>query len=260
MATVLITGARRGIGLDAARRLAQRGHTVYATVHRAESVAPTREALRGYADRVRVEKIDILNATDRARAAAWDVDALINNAAVSESGPLLEIEVERVRRVFETNVHATLALTQEVVRGMIARNRRGARVILIGSMMGLIPTPYRAPYGMSKFALEDLAYSLRQELQPFGIAVVQINPGAYATGFNRESSDRRRELMRPDSLYGPHEAEIRRVEARVLNFEVRDTAGIAKRIVHAVEARHPRKRYAAPWWQWLGVSLMRALA
>jgi short-subunit dehydrogenase len=150
MATVLITGARRGIGFDVAGRLAARGHIVYATVHRTESVAPTREALRAHGERVRVDKIDILDPADRARAAAWDVDVLINNAALSESGPLLEMDVDCVRRVFDTNVHATLALTQAVVRSMIARNRRGARVILIGSIMGLIPTPYRAPYGMSK--------------------------------------------------------------------------------------------------------------
>ena len=200
---------------------------MYATVHRAESVAPTREALRPYAERVRVEKIDILDAADRARAAAWDVDVLINNAALSESGPLLEMDVDRVRRVFDTNVHATLAITQDVVRGMIARNRRGARVILVGSIMGVIPTPYRAPYGMSKWALEDLAYSLRTELAPFGIAVVQINPGAYATGFNRESAERVREWMKPDSLYRPHEAAMRKAEATVQRIEVRDTAGAA---------------------------------
>jgi short-subunit dehydrogenase len=259
MITTLITGARRGIGLDVAHRLAARGHTVYATVRREESVAPTREALRAHGDRVRVEKLDILDPADRARATAWDVDVLINNAALSESGPLLEMDVDAVRRVFETNLHATLELTQAVVRGMIARNRRGARVILMGSVMGAIPTPYRAPYGMSKWALEDLAYSLRGELKPFGIAVVQINPGAYATGFNRESAERGRARMTPDSLYRPHEAEMRKPEETVQRLEVGDTASIAKQIVRAVEARRPRKRYVAPWWQWQLAPFLRAL-
>jgi NAD(P)-dependent dehydrogenase (short-subunit alcohol dehydrogenase family) len=101
---------------------------------------------------------------------------------------------------------------------------------------------------------------LRRELAPFGIAVVQINSGAYATGFNRESAERRREWMKPDSLYRPHEAAMRKAEAAVQRLEVRDTAGIAKQIVRAVEARRPRKRYAAPWWQWRAVPFMRAFA
>lgn len=233
---------------------------MYATVHRDESVAPTREALRAYGERVHVEKIDILDPADRARAAAWDVDVLINNAALSESGPLLEMDVDRVRRVFDTNVHATLALTQAVVRGMIARNRHGARVILIGSIMGVIPTPYRAPYGMSKWALEDLAHSLRGELAPFGISVVQINSGAYATGFNRESAERMREWMKPNSLYRPHEADIRKGRGSRTEARGARHGSIAKQIVRAVEARRPRKRYAARWWQWRAVPFIRAFA
>jgi len=261
MARVLITGARRGIGLDVARRLAQRGHEVWATVHAATEVAPLREALRAGGPRVHVEKLDITAAPDRARAATWDIDVLINNAAIGDSGPLLEIDVDRIRRVFETNLHATLELTQVVVRDMIARGKKDGRgrVILIGSMAGLIPTPFLAPYAMTKFALESLAYSLRAELKPFGIPVVQINPGAYGTGFNEENIGRKYDFVGPDSLYRDHLRQIKRAERGILNFEVKDTGGIARKIVQAAEARRPRRRYAAPWWQWLSVPLARLL-
>jgi short-subunit dehydrogenase len=144
---------------------------------------------------------------------------------------------------------------------MIARGKTDGRgrVILIGSMAGLIPTPFLAPYAMTKFALESLAYSLRAELKPFGIPVVQINPGAYGTGFNEENIGRKYDFVGPDSLYRDHLRQIKRAERGILNFEVKDTGGIARKIVHAAEARRPHRRYAAPWWQWLSVPLARLL-
>ena len=260
MAKVLITGARRGIGLDVTRRLLARGHEVWATVHREAEVAPLRAELGG-AGAVHVEPLDITVPADRQRAAAWDIDALVNNAAIGDSGPLLEIDVERIRRVFETNVFATLALTQVVVRDMIARGKTGGRgrVVLLGSIAGLIPTPFLAPYAMTKFALENVAYSLRAELKPWGIPVVQINPGAYGTGFNEENIGRKYDFVGPGSLYRDHLRDIKRAERGILAFEVRDTGGIARKIVRAVEARRPARRYAAPWWQWLSVPVARWL-
>lgn len=259
VATILITGARRGIGFDVVNRLAQRGHRIHATVHKESEVEPLRAALQAHGDRVTVAKLDITDAADRVRAATWDVDVLINNAAIGDSGPLLEIDVNRIRRVFETNVHATLELTQGVVRRMIARRVPGARVILVGSIAGLIPTPYLAPYAMTKFALESLAFALRAELKPLGVFVTMINPGAYNTGFNAENIERKAEWMGPDSLYRDLGKSIRRAEGEVLNFEVGNTGSIARKIVQAVEATRPRKRYAAPWWQWMAVPFARWL-
>ncbi|HUP93207.1 MAG TPA: SDR family NAD(P)-dependent oxidoreductase [Solimonas sp.] len=260
MATVLITGARRGIGLDVAQRLLARGHRVFATVHAEAELAPLRSSLAQFGERAQVEKLDITSAADRGRAAQWDIDVLINNAAVGESGPLLEIDLARVRQVFETNVYATLELTQVLVRRMIADGKRDGRgrVIFIGSMAGLIPTPFLAPYAMTKFALESVAFSLRAELKPFGIAVSMINAGAYATGFNAENVGRKYQWLDDKSLYRDHLDTIRRAEQDVvMRFEVKDTASIAKCIVHAAESPRPRKRYAAPWWQWLGVPFAR---
>lgn len=259
MARILLTGARRGIGFDVVSRLLHAGHEVWATVHQDSELAPLRAALAAFGDRAHIEKLDITSAADRAKAAAWDLDVLINNAAIGDSGPLIEIDVDRIRKVFETNLFSTIALTQVVVRDMIARGKKdgSARVVLIGSIAGLIPTPFLAPYAMTKFAMENVAYSLRAELKPFGIKVCQINPGAYGTGFNRENIDRKYDFVGPDSLYRDHLKSIRKAEGGVLDFEVKDTAGIAKKIVHAATATRPRRRYAAPWWQWLAVPLAR---
>ncbi|MGZ4949414.1 MAG: SDR family NAD(P)-dependent oxidoreductase, partial [Halobacteriota archaeon] len=182
MARVLITGCRGGIGLDVACRLLKRGHTVYATVHREASVDHVRAVVRPYGERAVVDTLDITHARDIDKVDNWDIDVLINNAAIGDSGPMAEIALDQVRAVWETNVFGALRLTQRVLPKLIAKG--AGRVIFIGSMAGTVPTPFYAPYGMTKFALENVAFSLRTELKPFGIKVIIVNPGAYNTGFN----------------------------------------------------------------------------
>ncbi|MBK8551644.1 MAG: SDR family NAD(P)-dependent oxidoreductase [Ignavibacteria bacterium] len=69
----------------------------------------------------------------------WDIDVLVNNAGIGDSGPLIEIDVNRIRNVMETNVFAAIELTQLAVKKMIARG--SGRVVIVGSMYGLLPTP-----------------------------------------------------------------------------------------------------------------------
>ena len=183
MANILITGCRGGIALDAAQRLVHRGHTVYATVHKTESIDATKAAFSGAGGAI-VFKLDILDAQDRQAAADLPIDVLINNAAIGDSGPLADIDIARIRRTFDTNLFATLALTQPIIKRMA--HQGGGRVLFIGSIAGHIPMPFLAPYNMTKFALEGLVYALRQEVKPLGINVVMINPGGYHTGFNQK--------------------------------------------------------------------------
>lgn len=254
MTTVLITGCRGGIGLDVARRLVQRGHTVYVTV-RDEPDVTRLQAEFGSAQNVIIEKIDITDPADQEKASQWPVDVLINNAALGDSGPLAEIDVRRIQRVFDINIFGTLAFTQKFIPRMVARGR--GRIIFMGSMAGLMPTPFLAPYGMSKFTLESIAFSLRTELKPLGLEVVMINPGGYNTGFNQENMQRKYEWLAASTLYKDHMDAIRQQEARIRRSELQSTASIAREIVKAVEAKKPRRRYVAPLWQWLLIPLMR---
>lgn len=250
MASVLITGCRRGIGLDAAQRLIAKGHRVYATVHRQESVDEVKEKL---GPKAVVERLDITIPEDRAKAGEWWIDVLINNASVTDSGPLAEIDIDRVRDQFETNVFSALELTQVVLRQMIQRGN--GRVIFIGSLAGLIPAPYIAPYAMTKFALEGAASALSVELDPFNIDVTIVNPGPYDTGFNREMMEKKYSWLSIDSPYRDHMAAMRREDRMLRLLEQSDTASIAEKIVEAVEAERPKGRYAAPRWQRLAAPL-----
>lgn len=255
MSKILITGCRRGIGLNAAGMLLERGHKVYVTVHRAESVEDTKKKLQDFGDKAVVTKLDIRDENDLKKTDEWNIDVLINNAALGDSGPLSEIPFERVEDTFKTNVFGALKLTQRVLLKMI-ENKQG-RIIFISSMAGVIPTPFLAPYAMTKFALENAAASLRSELKPFGIKIVLINPGGYATGFNTEMQAKKYDWMKKDGQYAGNMKYIKDFERRHHKFELKNTDSIAKKIVKAVEAKRPRRRYFAPRYQWHLLPLAR---
>jgi len=255
---ILITGCKGGIGLDAARRLAARGHSIYATVHNEASIESVKAAFGESAAKVTVEKLDVTDAADREKAGRWDIDVLINNAAIGDSGPLAEIDLERIKRVLDVNIFGALELTRKYIPRMA--ERKSGRIIFVGSMAGLMPTPFLAPYGMSKFALESVAFSLRTELKPFGIDVIMVNPGGYNTDFNQKNIGKKYEWIDGSVLYKDHMDVIKKAEDMIIRSELKDTASIARQIVRAVEDKRPGRRYVAPLWQWWLIPLLRERA
>ncbi len=255
---ILITGCKGGIGLDTARRLAARGHGIYATVHNEASIESVKAAFGESAAKVTVEKLDVTDAADREKAGRWDIDVLINNAAIGDSGPLAEIDLERIKRVLDVNIFGALELTRKFIPRMA--ERKSGRIIFVGSMAGLMPTPFLAPYGMSKFALESVAFSLRTELKPFGIDVIMVNPGGYHTEFNQKNIGKKYEWIDGSVLYKSHMDVIKKSEGMITRSELKDTASIARQIVKAVEDKRPRRRYVAPLWQWWLIPLLRERA
>jgi len=255
MAKVLITGCRGGIGLDVAKRLASNGHYVYATVHREESIESTRVELLDYKQSVKVIKLDILDKQDWLVIKDVDVDILINNAAIGDSGPLNNISVTRIKDVFETNVFATLSFSQWNIKKMLSKGE--GRVIFIGSMAGLIPMPFLGPYSMTKYALEGMVNALRNEMKPLGINIVMINPGSFDTGFNQKNMKKRYDWMDIDNYSDDYLKIIKKEEKKLLISQLNNTKNIAKKIVKAVEASNPKKRYVAPLWQWELLPLIR---
>src|SRR5665213_3814786 len=137
--TVLITGAGSGFGKLAALALAERSHHVIATTETDEQAT----ALAAEAPELQVERVDITT-SDVAKVLAWDIDVLINNAGAGQTGPLADVPLDRVRRLFEVNVFGTLAVTQQVLKGMVAKG--SARVIIMSSISGVMPAPTFGPY------------------------------------------------------------------------------------------------------------------
>ncbi len=255
---ILITGAGTGIGRDAAFELAARGHQVWATTYdETQAEALTRDVrVRGLP--ITVFKLDITSEADRALAVPLALDVLINNAGVGESGALAEVPMERIRHAFEVNVFATLALTQTVLAGMLARER--GTVLIVSSIAGRIPVPFLMPYGMTKFALSAAGAGLRAEMDRLkkNIHITLIEPGAIHTGFNQAMTARKYDWMNERSYFWALRDRLKAEEKRSFDFlEARDTSSIVAQIVKAAEARRPRLRYVAPRIQAWMVRLAR---
>ena len=258
--TILITGAGTGIGRDAAFALAARGHQVIATTFNEAQADALRADAQARGQALQVFKLDITHPEDRALLLPLKLDVLINNAGIGESGSLAEVDLDRVRRVFEVNLFATLALTQVALRGMI--ERESGTVLLVSSIAGRLPMPFLMPYSMTKFALSAAGAGLRAEMDQLGknVQVALIEPGAIHTGFNQAMTDSKYAWMNESSYFYAQASAMRLKEQRTFAFlEARNTRSIVAQIVKASEAQRPRLRYVAPWAQGLMVRLARML-
>jgi NAD(P)-dependent dehydrogenase (short-subunit alcohol dehydrogenase family) len=226
--SVLITGAGSGFGKGAALALAGRGHQVIATTETEDQA----DALRAEAPQLTVEKVDITSA-DVEKAAAWDVDVLINNAGAGQTGPMADVPLDRVRRLFEVNVFGTLAITQRVLPRMVAKG--AGRIIIVSSIAGVVSGPSFGPYSMTKHALEAMGKSMRAELSAQGIDVTLLNPGPYLTGFNDRMADSMWEWFGEGSLNAPATPLFEMMRDLVTKGQL-DPAEVVTRMVELTEA------------------------
>ncbi|WP_323118241.1 SDR family oxidoreductase [Burkholderia alba] len=249
---ILVTGAGSGFGREVALRLAAHGHDVTAGVQITPQITELAREAAARGVELRVEKLDVTSARDRAYAAQREVDVLFNNAGDAEAGAISEIPVEIVRDLFDTNVFGPLALTQDIVRGMVGR-RRG-KIVFVSSIAGLITGPYTGAYCASKHALEAVAEAMHHELAVAGIQVSVINPGPYRTGFNdrmmetpRRWYDPRRHATAPDSLRFPFDQfDPEEMIARMVEVAERDD-GLFRNLLPAGMASFVREDQAAAW-------------
>lgn len=180
--TVLITGAGTGFGKNIAFALAEKGIPVIATVEVMSQVSALEQEARERGVTMQIEKLDVTNAKDREKAWTWDIDVLVNNAAVKEGGSLVDIPEENLRHQFEANVFGPILLTKGFARKMV-ENKSG-RIVFVSSVSGITTNPLSGPYSGSKHTVEAFALALSKELQEFNVEVSTINPGPYLTGFN----------------------------------------------------------------------------
>lgn len=247
--TIVITGARGGMGKDAAFALAKRGHNVIATTRtQVEADELAREARQQNVE-LKCEKLDILDDEDYQKIDDWKPDVLVNNAAVGESGPLAEIPMKYVRSNFETNVFGTIAVSQRALKHMIERGE--GRVIVISSVGGMVVMPYLGAYNMTKFSLEAAVDAWRQELKHRGIKIIAIEPGAIETGFNERMNASKYKWFNSTSQLWDDREKVTFFEDSLISGQYK-TDSITRAIQHAVESEHPLTRYIKPWhYFWL---------
>ena len=136
---------------------------------------------------------------------------LVNNAGYAAMGPVLELSHDKLLAQFETNVFAPLAITRAALPLLRAAN--GSQVVNVGSVSGILTTPFSGAYCATKAALHSLSDAMRMELAPFKIRVITVQPGAIQSSFGENSLSSVSGLIAEDSLYEPVKADI---EARAM--------------------------------------------
>lgn len=240
---ILITGCSSGIGQATAELLVKAGHTVYATARRPEALAALETAGAHTMALDVTSESSMQTAVKTIEAEHGRVGVLVNNAGYGEYGTIEETDLDKVRTMFETNVFGLARLTQLVLPGM--RGARAGRIVNIGSMGGRITFPVGGYYHATKYAVEAITDALRNEVRPFGITVVLVEPGLIRTQFGDTALGSDAHAPTDDSAY-----------AALLAASASSTTGgyanpmlatgpdtVARTILKAVESRHPRSRY-----------------
>lgn len=196
---VMITGCSSGIGRALAEEFHRRRYRVIATARRIESLDTLRDQGIG------TERLDV---TDRQEASRVmrdilgrerRIDILVNNAGYGLFGPAIDLPHEELVSQFHTNVFAPLNLIRLIAPAM--RSQGGGIIVNIGSISGIVATPFAGAYCASKAALHSLTDALRMELAPYGIRVVSVQPGGIESDFGRNSKRSAERIMKSDSWY-----------------------------------------------------------
>jgi NAD(P)-dependent dehydrogenase (short-subunit alcohol dehydrogenase family) len=232
-----ITGASSGFGRELADAALERGDSVVATARHTESLAYAAEHERGHAI-----ALDVTDATQREGAVAealerfGRIDVLVNNAGRTQVGAVEETTDEELRALFELHFFAPAALTRAVLPHM---RRQGGAIVQMSSVGGQVTAPGFSAYCATKFALEGLTETLRDEVAPFGIRTLIVEPGAFRTG-----------LFRADAAYlsteMPEYAETVRPTREYVQTnhgaQPGDPAKAARAIISALDADEPPLR------------------
>ncbi|KAI5857353.1 NAD(P)-binding protein [Durotheca rogersii] len=203
--TILVTGCSAGgIGAAVAHALAKRKHHVFAT---ARTVAKIPSELSGL-DNVTVLALDVTSAASIAAAvkaveeSGGGLDVLFNNAGAGYAMPVLDVDIDKARALYETNVWGPVRTIQAFAKLLIAS--RG-RIVNLSTCGSVVNTPWISTYSSSKAALNIISETLRLELSPFGVSVVTVMAGVVDSEFHHNDPDFQ---LPPGSLYLPIQATI----------------------------------------------------
>lgn len=173
---VLITGGSSGIGKAVGEFLLQKGYTVYGTSRNPEKITNSKFPLLALDVRnvstIKKTIAEVIEKSDR-------VDVVINNAGVGITGPIEEIPTDEIKNNFETNLFGPIEVMKAVLPQM--REQKSGLIINITSIAGYMGLPYRGVYSSSKAALEIITESISMEVKSFGVNVVNVAPGDFAT-------------------------------------------------------------------------------
>ena len=247
---VLITGISSGFGLETARLLAEEGHIVYGTVRRDVEPLPKVHYLK-----VDVRDHEVVkNAVKQVADQEGRIDVLVNNAGMGIGGPLEFATEAEIKEQMDTNFMGLVHFATAVLPYM--RTQGSGKIIALSSIGGLMGLPFQGFYSASKFAIEGYCEALRLETKQFGVKVVVVRPGDFATGFT--GSRKKTVDAEASQIYTSYAESMTKVEHD-------ETGGLkpqvlARKISQIIQKKNPRYGYVvASLEQRLSVFLKRVL-
>lgn len=252
MASVLITGTSKGIGLETALAFARAGYAVFATMRNPAGAPQLADVAARENLPIHISAMDVdsdssvrecIIGIQREHGA---IDVLVNNAGIERVGSIEELPFADFRAAMETNYFGALRCTQAVVPQM--RKLRSGWIINVSSVAGLISQPPLTPYMASKWALEALSEALACEMKMFDVHVAIVEPGIIDTSMARRISENGH-----PSVY-PQRNRMAGRFAESLENPVSPTL-VANKIVDIVasgtwQLRHPVGPSAVPFLDW----------
>ncbi len=231
---VLITGASSGIGLSIANYLQEKGMTVYGTSRTERKANDFKFKMLP----LEVSDTDsINNAIQKILDEQGRIDILINNAGKGVTGPIEETPTEEMRKVFDINFFGVIDLMKAVLP--IMRKQQSGMIINITSIAGYMGLPFRGIYSATKGATELATEAVSMEAKKFGVKVVNIAPGDFATNI---ASGRYHSPVIEGSAY----EKAYRKNLDVMDEHVdhgRDPKILAKKVFQIINTKKPKGHY-----------------
>ncbi|UCF36941.1 MAG: SDR family oxidoreductase [Acidobacteriota bacterium] len=252
MASILLTGSSKGIGMATALVLGRAGHTVFATMRNPDAAPELAQIAAEEGLPIEVLAMDVnsdASVSEAFKAIAESqrpIDVLVNNAGIESRGSIEELSLSVFRDVMETNYFGVIRCVQAVLPQM--RSRRSGCIVNVSSVAGRISSSPLGPYTASKFALEALSEALAQEAKMFNVRVAVVQPGIIDTDMARRLGDETN-----GSRY-PHASRMAGLFAATLKNPASPDF-VAEKIRHVIESgtwqlRHPVGPDAEPFLQW----------
>lgn len=243
----IVTGSSSGIGFETSLTLARNGFHTYATMRNmeGEKSKPLTEVAKNENLQLRAIELDVdndksvIDAINTIVEERERIDVLINNAGYALGGALEDSSMDEIKAQFETNFFGAVRATKAILPVM--RRQGAGKIVNITSMGGRIAIPLSSSYHGSKFALEGLSESIRYELEPFGIKVILIEPGAVGSNFwkNIKIAKSSSDSNSPYTQFGNKILKAyEQMEQNTISPSV-----VAKTILDAVTSNNPQLRY-----------------
>lgn len=247
---ILITGVSSGFGKAMATRLAKDGHKVYGTVRR--QVPPIEGVTYLFADVL--DDPAIRHAFKVLMLKEGRIDVFINNAGMGIGGPLEFCSVADVQHQMDVNFMGMVRWLSFIVPVM--RKQGSGRIICISSIAGRMGLPYQGAYSASKFAMTGYCEALRLELRQFGVRVILIEPGDFATAFTVNRCSVHSDVVSKAYPSYNHSMDgIEQNESHGLK-----PSYMADKMSKIIRSKNPRNRYVvATWSQFISVYAKRLL-